>query len=229
MVDNLIASEIEGQPRVMQDPLHLAELLCARLCHDISGPLGSLMGATELAAEDAQDGGEAMAVAVDSAAALGRRLRLLRAAWGGEAGPLDVPAFQELAEGLSVGRRVSVDLSGLDPATVFAPAGARLALNALLLAAEGLAGNGRLAMSGAANGDVLVTIEGPRAAWPAGLATCLADEQAAWQSITSARSLQAPLTALLARRSGLRVSLLMPVGSPAGTPPPLLLALAPPA
>ncbi|HST75105.1 MAG TPA: hypothetical protein VLJ20_07015, partial [Acetobacteraceae bacterium] len=58
------------------------------------------------------------------------------------------------------------------------------------------------------------------------LATCLADEQAAWQAITSARSLQAPLTALIARRSGLRVSLLMPVGSPAGTPPPLLLALA---
>ena len=151
----------------MQDPLHLAELLCARLCHDISGPLGSLMGATELAAEEAQDGGEAMAVAVDSAAALGRRLRLLRAAWGGEAGPLDVPAFQELAEGLSVGRRVSVDLSGLDPATAFAPAAARLALNALLLAAEGLAGNGRLAMGGAANADVLVTIEGPRASWPA--------------------------------------------------------------
>jgi histidine phosphotransferase ChpT len=212
----------------MQDPLHLAELLCARLCHDLSGPLGSLMGATELAIEDEQERGEALAVAADSAAALGRRLRLLRAAWGGESGPLDVEAFQELAEGLSVGRRVSVDLSGLDPATVFAPAGARVALNSLLLAAEGLAGSGRLAMAGSANADVLVTIEGPRASWPAGLATCLADEQAAWQAITTARSLQAPLTALIARRSGLRASLLMPVGSPAGTPPPLLLALGPP-
>lgn len=186
------------------------------------------MGATELAVEEMPGENEALVVAADAAAALGRRLRLLRAAWGGDTGPLEVGRFQELAEGLSASRRVQVELSGLDPTTAFAPAGARLALNALLLAVEGLAGNGLLAMSGAADADVLVTIEGPRAAWPAGLATCLADEQAAWDAITSARSLQAPLTALIARRSGLRLSLLMPVGAPPGTPPPLLLALGPP-
>ena len=32
--------------------LHLAELLAVRLCHDLSGPLGTLMGALELLAED---------------------------------------------------------------------------------------------------------------------------------------------------------------------------------
>ena len=30
--------------------LHLAELLCARLCHDLSGPLGALIGVLEVGA-----------------------------------------------------------------------------------------------------------------------------------------------------------------------------------
>ena len=121
---------------------------------------------------------------------------------------------------------IRVDLAGLDPACVFAPPAARLALNVLLLAVEALASNGRVTMAGSAAADVLVTLDGPRAAWPAGLARCLVDEGAAWQAITGARTLQGPLTALLARRSGLRLSLLLPTGANPGTPAPLLMSLA---
>ena len=217
----------EGKSLLMQDPLQIAELFCARICHDLSGPLGTLMGATELALEEAPAPPEALSVAADSAASLGQRLRLLRAAWGGDAGPLDVARFQELADGLTLGKRVKVDLSELEPASAFAPAAARLALNVLLMATEAVAGNGRVAMSGSAAGDILVTIDGPRAAWPEGLAQYLTDEDAALQALTRARTLQGPLTALLARRAGSRLSILMGGPNP-GTPPPLLLALATP-
>ena len=73
-------------------------------------------------------------------------------------------------------------------------------LNLLLLAAESLPGGGIVALSGSPAHSILVTISGPRAAWPAGLAIWLNDEAAAWQAmLADPRRLQAPLTALLAR------------------------------
>ena len=43
-----------------------------------------------------------------------------------------------------------------------------MVLNLLLLAAESLPGGGIVALSGSPGKHVLVTIAGPRAAWPAG-------------------------------------------------------------
>ena len=80
-------------------------------------------------------------------------------------------------------------------------------------------------MSGSPASSVLVTIAGPRAAWPRGFGACLIDESAAWAAATGVRSLQAPLTALIARQHGVTMSMLMPAG--AGTEaalPPLLLS-----
>ena len=39
----------------MNETLRLAELLCARLCHDLSGPLGALIGVLEVAREEQPD------------------------------------------------------------------------------------------------------------------------------------------------------------------------------
>ena len=64
----------------MTDPLRLAEILCARFCHDFSGVLGSLMGAIELARDEPQANAEALSVGADAALVLAKRLRLLRAA-----------------------------------------------------------------------------------------------------------------------------------------------------
>ena len=50
--------------------LHMAELLCARLCHDLSGPLGALIGVLELAREEQPDS-ETLALAEDTAVELG--------------------------------------------------------------------------------------------------------------------------------------------------------------
>src|SRR5208282_4723840 len=155
--------------------------------------------------------------------ALALRLKLLRAAWAGQSEPLELPRLTALACGLAASR-VGLDVSGLPAATVFAPAIGRLVLNLLLLAAESLPRGGVLRLDGGA-GDVIARLDGPDAAWPAGLIGMLADEAAAWQALTNPRAVQAPLTALLARHHGLRLTVLLAAG-PTTTPPPLRLTTA---
>jgi histidine phosphotransferase ChpT len=211
----------------MSEALRLAEMLCARLCHDLSGLLGSLIGVVEIAREE-QPESETLAVAEETAVELGQRLKLLRAAWGMDEEPLDIIQMQTFADSLSNGRRLRLDLGGLEPEAIFPPPAARVVLNILLLAAESLPAGGIIALSGSPTGNILTTIAGARAAWPAGLATCLTDGATAWAAVTTdPRNLQAPLTALLAREHGFRLSILMPTG-PAdadGMAPPLLLSL----
>ena len=63
--------------------LRLAELLAARLCHEVSGPAGTLAGAVEIARTEPASAAEALDIAAKAAASLAGRLRLLRAAWAG--------------------------------------------------------------------------------------------------------------------------------------------------
>jgi len=210
----------------LSDRLRLAELLSARLCHDLSGPVGALIGVLEIAREEMPDN-ETLVLAEETAVELGQRLKLLRAAWGLEGDDLDAARLHGFADGLSSSRRVHLDLAGLEPGAVFPPPAARVVLNLLLLAAESLPGGGIVALSGAPGEHVLVTISGPRAAWPTGFAAWLLDDPAAWAAVTAeARHMQGPLTVLLARGYGYRISLLMPTGpaAEAGVSPPLLLA-----
>jgi histidine phosphotransferase ChpT len=220
------------EPAVRQpgdDSLRLAELLAVRLCHDLSGPLGTLMGALELITEDPAAAAGALPLAGEVSTALARRLRLLRAAWGGATGPLDIDEFTALAEGAQV-RRGRIDLDGLDRAARFSSAAGRVTLNALLLAAEAMPGGGTAAFSGNPASEILVTVAGPRAAWPAGFAACVANPSLARQALRTnddgqaSRGLQAPLTVLIAEAAGVRLSLLMaPV---AEAVPPLLMNFA---
>lgn len=180
--------------------LGLAEAMAARLCHDLGGPLGGLAGALEVAMEDAGSREEALAIATEGAAALARRLRLLRAAWGGSCGPLDAPALARLAEGLPP--RVTPDLSGLGRARL-GEGLARLALNLLLLGAESLPRGGVLRLSTTPAG-LEATLDGPGGRWPALLSGPTPED--AWRD-ASPRTLQGPLTAMMARAAGLRLVL----------------------
>jgi histidine phosphotransferase ChpT len=200
----------------MDDRLRLTELVCARLCHDLSGLLGSLIGTLELVTEASEDT-EAASIVTATATALALRLKLLRAAWGGQPGPLDLLHLIALARGLA-GRRVGLDVSALPESTVFSPAVGRLVLNLLLLAAESLPKGGVLRLDGGST-DVIARLIGPSAAWPAGLIGMLADGAAAWQALADPRTIQAPLTALLARHHGLQLTVLVPMGPPTIAPP----------
>ena len=197
------------------DTLRLAEAVAARLCHDLGGPIGSLNQALELAAADVPAGNEAFALAREAAGDLVRRLRWRRAAWAPDCPALDVNGLRDLVA------NPLVDLAGVPPDTVFAPPMVRLLLNVLLMATESLPRRGRIAIAGSA-GDVFIAIDGPNAAWPAGMACYLVDEDAAWDAVADPRTLQAPLTALLARGLGLRLSMLL--GPHTAGPPVLRLS-----
>jgi histidine phosphotransferase ChpT len=202
------------------DRLRLAELVCARMSHDLGGTIGTLAGALELA-EDPAVAGEALALATQAATEIRQRLELLRASWGPTGAPLSLAALRGLAEGLPHGKRCTVDFSALPEDTAFSPPFGRVVLNLLLLAGDALNGSGEVTLAGSAT-DLIIAIAGPRAAWPTGLAACLTNEAAAWAALRDARSVQMPLTALLARALGLRLTLLM-AGGPGGPAPPLRL------
>ncbi|MGH7119959.1 MAG: histidine phosphotransferase family protein [Acetobacteraceae bacterium] len=198
------------------EALRLAEVLCARLCHDVAGSLGALIGSLELATE--KDGGmveEALELASATGRALAARLRLLRAAWAGTDAPLDLPTLVDLARGLPR-RRLELDLSAMPSGTEFDPATGRVVLNLVLLAAEALPAGGRVWLERTEE-SLLIGVNGAHSAWPAALGTALVGPA----KIEGPRELQAPLTVLLARAGGFSLSLLMPAGPslPAGAPP----------
>jgi histidine phosphotransferase ChpT len=212
----------------MNDTLRLAELLCARLCHDLAGPLGALIGVLEIAREE-DPNSDTLALAELTTVELGQRLKLLRAAWGQDAEGLDLDTLQGLTTGLVAGSRpVRLDLTGLAPGTRFPPPQARLVLNVVMLAAESLPGGGLIALAGSPDSSfLLVTISGARAAWPTGFTASLFDDTAALQTaLDNPRHVQGPLTVLLARGLGCQFSMMMPAGAgDAGNlAPPLLLS-----
>jgi len=199
------------------DPLRAGELLCARISHDLSSMIGTLAGALELT-NDPAVAAEALALARQAATELRQLLELQRASWGPPAAALSLPALRTMLAEMPFARRCVLDLDGLPRDTVFAPAFGRVVLNLLLLAIESLNGSGAVTLTGGGT-DLVVALAGPRAAWPAGLPGCLASEAGAWAALHDPATLRMPLTALLARSLGLRLSLLVPAGPPTPAPP----------
>src|SRR6185437_2212164 len=171
-----------------REALRLAELLCARLCNDLGTPLGTLAATLDLSTGQSTAG--AIPVADAATAAIWGRVRLLRAAWAGESDALDAREIAELLAPLGAAQRVEIDCAELDPMRPFPPDAARLLLNLAMLAAESLPPGGRVVLSGSATQDVLIEIDGPRAGWPAGLASAFADEAAAWAALDRPHAIQ---------------------------------------
>jgi hypothetical protein len=203
----------------MSNPLRLAELIAARAFHDMGGLAGTLSATLELAAQEVQRPGENLRAAVEAAGDLGRRVDLLRAAWGPLEGPLAVARLPELAHAASGGHRLRVDISALPARLRLSPALGRVTLNLLLLAVDALPRGGALSFAPEDRQGLIATLRGPRAAWPEGFAAMRADEQAAWAALGDARQLLGPLLAITARTLGIRPSLLPVSGRRAGPPP----------
>lgn len=199
------------------DMASLSQDLCARICHDLGGPLGALSGALDLA-EAAPD--EALSVAREGAEAMRRRLRLWRAAAGAGTGALDREGLAELLDGTLASGRVTVDLSGLPGAPL--PSGlAQAVLLAAMLGGEALPRGGVVHIAGGASG-LAVWPEGRNALWPAALSATLAGEPP-----SGPRDVLAPLLAYVAREAGMDLSLAM--GGGAAVAPLTLLPAAAPA
>lgn len=201
----------------------LAELVCARLTHDLSGPLATISGAVELLSlEDEASRQEAMQLAGEATAQLAHRLKYLRAAWGAGGQELTVAAVAAMAGGVLGGGRVVLDVArvaGADRA--LGPLG-RVLLNALLVAAEALPRGGTIVCAGDPETQLVLQPVGEGAAWPRGLAGLIAGEDPlAAAAEAGPRGIAAPLMIALARRDGVAVSMLMGPGLP-------LLNLSPP-
>ena len=190
--------------------LRVLELLTARLCHELSGPIAAINNGVELLADEpvlangrvdpdfAQD---AMALVGDSASRAARRLQFYRFAYGfGHGGLMVGSAPDKLAIRFFEGTRIVCNYG--DSLRAMSLDWQRLACNLLLIGAEVLSRGGSLVL----------------AAGPAGISVDAIGEFAALSPDTSAalelatpvaaltsRSVQAYFTGLLAETLGRRL------------------------
>jgi histidine phosphotransferase ChpT len=196
-----MADGIAGFPaNAAQAQLALAQAVCTRLCHDLGGPAGALTGALEMMGEAGDDAAE---VAVDAARIIDRRLRFWRAAVGGPGGNLDSATLGQLAEGLTLGRRATVDLSALPPGTLIEAVLAQPLLLAMLVGVEAMPRGGTLRVALTLGGGFAVWPDGPGASWPPGLTDLLAGQQ----PVPVPRAVALPLLAATAAAARMRLSL----------------------
>lgn len=189
------------------DAFHLAQAVCARVCHDIAGPLGALGGILDQALDGQDD--EARGLAAELVAMLAARLRLLRCAWGGD----DASGTAELhamLPGLPGARNLRLNTEGLGDA---APDALRRTAPALLLlAATALPRGGLITLADEAAQDgccMSLSIDGPGAGWPRPLAACAARTEPV--APTSPRGLAVPLACLAARDAGTILTIASPI------------------
>ena len=125
----------------------LAEMLCARLCHDLVSPVGAISnGAEMLADEDDEDlRREAIQLMSDSAHQVARRLQFYRLAFGGMGGATERIAVSKLHDITSeFFRGGKVDLGWRVSAEDIDSRAAKLLLNMILLAGEALVRGGNI-------------------------------------------------------------------------------------
>lgn len=186
----------------------LAELLCARLCHDLAGPVGAVAtGAELLTEEDDSIGGEALALLETSAQAAGSRLRFLRQAFGAGTAPVQAATVRDLSRSYFDGpppEMGGIRLAWSDgDVGAFAPTEAKLILNMLLLAQDGLPRGGVITvrLRDGHSGLATVEAEGRGATAGAALVGVTADEP----SELNSRQAQGYYSAKLAEALGLNL------------------------
>jgi histidine phosphotransferase ChpT len=196
--------------------LPLAQVLCARLCHDLGGLVGTLDSTLGLALSgDA----EVEALARETAGLLRQRLKLYAAAWGGAAEDHPAEELASLLAAAPASPRVRFELAGLARGGQLPGALVPLALNAALLGAEALPRGGTVALSGDAAG-LIVLPEGVSGAWPGAVVALVQDATAELPLVEGPRRVLAPLVGRLAAAAGWELSFALGAGP--GLPPLLL-------
>jgi histidine phosphotransferase ChpT len=130
----------------------LAEMLCTRLCHDLTGPIGAVNNGAEFLAEEGFDmQNEAMQLILTSAHEAVNRLQFYRQAYGrvGESGEASLSEKKQLAEAFFAPTKVKLDwpdahadASGVAVSQKMA----RLILNLLVISGASLIRGGTVAV-----------------------------------------------------------------------------------
>jgi len=178
------------------DPLDLriAELLAARLCHELVSPIGAIANGLEILEDEPDFASDAGALIELSARQASRRLQFYRIAYGSTSALTD-----------DLVRRATIDFFaegkiGVEWRIAALPAGwQKLACNLVLLAAEALPRGGRITLDKSADDGIVATAagEGARLADPA---PALLAEPSNGAALTP-RTVQAAFTAALAGRA----------------------------
>jgi histidine phosphotransferase ChpT len=182
--------------------MRILELLMARLCHELIGPVAAVANGAELLAEDDADlGCDALALVGESARRAGNRLQFYRFAYGfGGDGSVTGPLPYELAARYFEATRIACDF-GKDIRELSLDQ-QKLGCNLMLVGAEALRRGGCLALDAGPTGPELeVTGEGAGLSREAQAALML---EIPVEALT-ARSVQAYFAGLLARELGRRL------------------------
>jgi histidine phosphotransferase ChpT len=182
--------------------LRVLELLCARLCHELIGPVAAIGNGAELIGDDDPDfvrnAGALVAASARQAAA---RLQFYRFAYGfGPDGGLTGPAPDQLAAGLLQGTRI--EFAYRDGLRALPLDRQKLACNLVVLGAEALPRGGRLAAGADRAGPY---VDGSGAAAGLSAAARAAVALAVPVGELTSRTVQPYFTGLLARNLGCRV------------------------
>jgi histidine phosphotransferase ChpT len=185
----------------MAPDTRLAQLLCARLCHDLSGSLGTLVGALDLVAMPEAADAEALSLAREAAGVLRGRLMVMRALAG--SGPAEGAGIVALLTP-SLAERRTLLVAALDKGLRLEPTVSAMLVAAVLLAGEALPRGGAVHLEGGAAGFRL-RVEGRNAGWPMTLPAAL--DGAPLSDAVTARYVLAPWMVALAEGAGWQVRL----------------------
>jgi histidine phosphotransferase ChpT len=159
----------------MTNELRMAELLCTRLCHDLTGPIGAVNNGAEFLSEEGFDmQSQAVDLIVSSAFSAVTRLQFYRFAYGKvkDHGEANLAEKQKLAMDFFADGKISLDWpdSHTDSAGVsISIKMSRLIYNLLILASGALIRGGavsvRIGQDGQGHKQVSVSAKGPGLKW----------------------------------------------------------------
>lgn len=136
----------------MNSELKLAEMLCTRLCHDLTGPIGAVNNGAEFLEEEGFEmEHEALQLILNSAAEAVHRLQFYRMAYGrlNDGGEACLASKKQLVEDFFSTTKITVDWpdSHTDAAQIsLSQRTGRLILNLLIIASATLIRGGRIAV-----------------------------------------------------------------------------------
>jgi histidine phosphotransferase ChpT len=193
--------------------LKLAELLCTRLCHDLTGPIGALANGAEFLSDEGFDlQGQAVELINSSAKQAVSRLQFYRKAYGriNEDGEADLSEQKKITDDFFAGGKVALDWpdkhTSASGVSVSYKMG-RLLLNLVIIAAATLLRGGTLSVRVVSAGgakEIRVGASGSTIKWDKEIEDTLLGRMMLDQ--LAPKTVQAELTRLLARELGADLS-----------------------
>lgn len=188
--------------------MRVSELLMARLCHDLAGPIAAIGNGAELLDDDDPEFVRQAATLIgDSAGIAAKRLQLFRFAYGFSAGAIAGPPPHTLASEYFAGGAVTCDYA--EAARQLEPTWQRLGCNLLMIAGEALPRGGKLSLLAEA-GTMTVAAIGDGAGPSVEISDALA-LRAPVEALT-ARTVGAYFAGLLAQTAGCRLRVTTELG-----------------